>query len=121
MSVLENLRHWGSETRGVYEVWYVTWNHPATDQGFWLRYITEAPVDGAAHAELWFARFDPKRPDQTFGVHKRFPISQLQCTSDPFAITIAGSRLGHDHAVGQLTAAGHDLRWDLRWEPSSRV
>jgi hypothetical protein len=117
----DNVRHWDNDTRGVYEVWYLTWNDPATDQGFWLRYLIEAPADGAPRAELWFARFDPKRPDKTFGIHKHFPIGELASARAPFAITIAGSRLGHDHAVGQLAGSGHDVRWDLRWEPASHV
>ncbi|HEY6038613.1 MAG TPA: hypothetical protein VIV58_30230, partial [Kofleriaceae bacterium] len=29
---------------GTYEVWYLTWNHPATGQGFWLRFVLEAPM-----------------------------------------------------------------------------
>ena len=121
MTERHNVRHWTNDSRGVYEVWYMTWNHPGTDQGFWLRYITEAPVDGAPRAELWFARFDPKNPARTFGIHKRFPIDQLQSGADPFSLAIAGSRLGHDHAIGQLSGNGHDIRWDLRWDPAAQV
>jgi hypothetical protein len=29
--------------------------------------------------------------------------------------------LGHDHSVGQLAGDGHDVRWDLRWEPAARA
>jgi hypothetical protein len=121
MTERHNVRHWTNDDRGVYEVWYMTWNHAATDQGFWLRYITEAPVDGPARAELWFARFDPKRPDRTFGIHKRFPLDQLSTSADPFQLGIAGSRLGHDHAIGQLAGNGHDVTWDLRWDVASQV
>ncbi|NVB80334.1 MAG: hypothetical protein HOV81_18215 [Kofleriaceae bacterium] len=121
MTEIYNHRHWTDDKRGVYEVWYLTWNHPGTDQGFWLRYITEAPVAGEPHAELWFARFDPKRPDKTFAIHKHFPVSQLASSTQPFSLSIADSRLGHDHARGQLAGDGHDVRWDLRWDPSHEL
>ena len=122
MSEEHNHRHWAADKRGAYEVWYTTWNHPQTDQGFWLRFITEAPSQGLgshAHGELWFARFDPKRPDRTFGIHKRFPDVDAQ--TSPFALAIGGSRFAHDHSLGQLSGDGHEVRWDLRWEPSARV
>lgn len=123
----ENVRRWRPDQPGVYEVWYATWNDPRTDQGFWLRFITEAPVLGsggvppfgeAARGELWFARFDPKRPDRTFGIHKRF--ASVTSQDAPFKVTIAGSELGHDHSFGELAGNGHDIRWDLRWEPAAR-
>jgi hypothetical protein len=99
----------------------MTWNHPQTEQGFWLRYITEAPVDGPPRGELWFARFDPKNPKRTFGIHKRFPIEQLQSGTGPFSLEIANSRLGHDHAIGQLGGNGHDVAWDLRWDAGTEI
>ena len=57
-----NLRQCSPISRGTYEVWYLTWNHPGTGQGFWLRYVLEAPDHGPARGELWFARFDPRAP-----------------------------------------------------------
>jgi hypothetical protein len=49
-----------ADQRGTYEVWYLTWNDPKTDCGFWLRYIIESPNEGPTRGELWFARFDPR-------------------------------------------------------------
>ena len=119
MTERHNVRHWTDDKQGVYEVWYMTWNHPQTNQGFWLRYITEAPVDGPLRAELWFARFDPKNPAKTFGVHKRFgpPMS----SAEPFTLQVGTSRLGHDHAIGQLDGNGHSISWDLRWDAGAQV
>jgi hypothetical protein len=124
----DNVRVWAPDQQGVYEVWYATWNHPGTGQGFWLRFITEAPTLGsggvptfgeAPRGELWFARFDPNRPERTFGIHKRF--GDVASGADPFRIAIAGCELGHDHSFGELAGDGHDVRWDLRWEPAVRT
>jgi hypothetical protein len=119
----ENHRRWRATDRGVYEVWYLTWNHPATGQGFWLRHVLEAPVAGPAHAELWFARFDPARPERTFGIHRRFPLDARgdapgSAPTAPVELAIAGSSLAHDRASGELSGGGHEVRWDLRWEPA---
>lgn len=130
MTEIANHRHWAADQRGVYEVWYTTWNHPGTDQGFWLRFITEAPTPGSGGAppygeaprgELWFARFDPARPDRTFGIHKRFRADLVASSTAPFRVTIAGCELAHDHSFGELSGGGHDVRWDLRWQPAPRA
>lgn len=120
---LDNLRHWPADAKGKYEVWYTTWNHPRTGQGFWLRFITEAPLDGRGESrgELWFARFDPARPEKTFAIHKRFPWSQIASSEKPFGVEIAGRKLGHDHSFGELAGDGHEVRWDLRWVPGART
>ena len=106
MTERHNVRHWDNDKRGVYEVWYMTWNHPQTDQGFWLRYITEAPVDGPPRAELWFARFDPKNPSRTFGIHKRFAADQLTGSGIAFPrlavqCLYAGEQTGGEPEPGQ--------------------
>lgn len=125
-----NVRRWSADRAGVYEVWYTTWNHPGTGQGFWLRFITEHPEPGsggappygeALRAELWFARFDPADPARTFGIHKRYGRDLLTSAADPFGLTISGCHLAHDHSFGELSGGGHDVRWDLRWEPAART
>jgi len=126
MSEADNLRRWPAERRGVYEVWYTTWNDPATGQGFWLRFILETPSPGggvppygeAARGELWFARFDPRDPARTFGIHKRFASELVASRDAPFEISIAGRTLSNAHSTGDLAGAGHEVRWDLRWIPS---
>ena len=120
-TMADNVRRWGPQASGVYEVWYTTWNDPKTDQGFWLRFITEAPVGGVVRGELWFARFDPKDPSRTFGIHKRFRSDLLSSTDDPFSVMINGCHLGHDGTFGELAGDGHEVRWDLRWQPAQRT
>ncbi len=130
MNDQDNHRRWRAEQTGVYEVWYTTWNHPKTGQGFWLRFITEAPRPGsggsppygeAPRGELWFARFDPTRPEKTFGIHKRFRQELVTSSDDPFSVMISGCHMGHDHSFGELSGDGHDVRWDLRWVPAERT
>ena len=119
MSEQDNHRRWPDGTRGAYEVWYTTWNHPGTDQGFWLRFITEAPVEGPFRGELWFARFDPTRPERTFGLHRPFPT--VRSSEAPFLVEIGGAQIGNDHSFGQLSGDGHDIKWDLRWDPAPQT
>lgn len=103
MSEADNARR---DPKNGYEVWYLTWNDPDTGEGYWLRYVIEL-----GHAELWFARFDPRDPRKTFGVHKTLPLLP--------PLQIGDAVLAHDHARGSLTGAGHDVTWDLRWAPSA--
>src|ERR1700761_7443472 len=72
--------------------------------------------DVEPRGELWFARFDPKAPGRTFGVHRAFapPTS----TTSPFSITIDAATLAHDRATGALDGDGHAITWDLRWQPA---
>jgi hypothetical protein len=110
----DNLRLGDDARRDAYEVWYLTWNEPVTGQGFWLRYITEP-----GRGELWFARFDPARPERTFGIHKRF--APPRTCSAPFSLELGGAHLGHDRAHGSLAGGGHAVSWDLRWDPAPRA
>lgn len=119
MSEADNVRRWPVGKRGVAEVWYVTWNDPKTGQGFWLRFINKSPDQGEPFGELWFARFDPKNPSRTFGIHRRSP--DIAIGDAPFKVAIAGSEIGNAHSFGDLSGNGHDVRWDLRWEPGETM
>lgn len=127
VSEADNLRRWSARDVGVYEVWYLTWNHAATDTGYWLRHVTEVPQPGhgAARAELWFARFDGKRPERTFAFHRRFPLPALSSQSSPFSLTLDGGEhratLAHGAASGAVAGDGHRVTWDLRWRPSEHI
>ena len=115
----DNVRRWDGKSPGHYEVWYLTLNHRASGAGVWIRYTIEAPVDGAPRAELWFAHFDAKRPERTFGVHRRFAIEEMVAEADPFALSIGGSLLRHDRASGEVAGGGHRAAWDLSWTPAA--
>ncbi|HEY0253555.1 MAG TPA: tocopherol cyclase family protein [Kofleriaceae bacterium] len=104
-----------------YEVWYATWNHAATGQGFWLRFVIERDTHGHGRGEMWFARFDPHAPERTFGVHRRFAAESVRSSTAPFEIAIGNSRLSNSHAHGTFDGNGHAIAFDLRWEPAERV
>jgi hypothetical protein len=101
-----------------YEVWYATLSHRPSSTGFWIRYVLEAPSDDRPpYAEVWFARFDAREPRATFGIHRRFPITALAATDEPFAVTIDHALVRHDGMTGALEGGGHAASWDLRWRP----
>ena len=120
-SEADNVRRWDGRTPGHYEVWFLTLNHRESQTGTWIRYALDAPLDRQARAELWFAHFDARRPDRTFGIHRAFPIADLVAEADPFAVSIAGALLRHDRARGELAGAGHRTAWDLSWIPAPRT
>jgi len=115
------MRHEGGQ--GHYEVWYVTLSHLASRTGFWIRYTLEAPQagHGEPYAQLWFARFDPARPERTFGINKKVPYASLTAKTGPFGIAIDGSVADSGSMRGGFEGGGHKVSWDLRWPPSTRV
>jgi Tocopherol cyclase len=117
----DNRRRWDGRP-GHYEVWYLTLNHRPSRTGAWLRYTLEAPVGGGdAHAGLWFAHFDAREPDRTFGIHREFPVRDLVAQDSPFALALPGALMAHDRTRGALSGAGHSAAWDLAWTPSART
>ncbi|HWM84906.1 MAG TPA: hypothetical protein VNO33_03685, partial [Kofleriaceae bacterium] len=86
----DNRRRWDGRP-GHYEVWYLTLNHRPSRTGAWLRYTLEAPLGGEAHAALWFAHFDARVPERTFGIHREFPIADMVAQERPFALSLPGA------------------------------
>ena len=118
----DNQMVWGRRP-GHYEVWYATLSHRESGTGFWIRYTLESPRDGLGEpwAELWFARFDASDPAQTFGIHRRFPISALHDSDNPFSISIGDSEVRNDGMRGGLAGGGHEVRWSLSWRPAEKT
>jgi hypothetical protein len=118
-----NTQRWDGARPGHYEVWYLTCDHAASDTSYWIRYTMESPLPGHGepYACLWFARFDARRPDRTFGVHRRFPIASMVAAADPFAVTIAASTLTSASARGELAGNGHAMAWNLTWPAATAV
>lgn len=116
----DNRRRWDGKP-GHYEVWYLTLNHRPSRTGAWLRYTIEAPLDGAAHAVLWFAHFDARDPERTFALNREYPIADFVAQDRPFALSLPGALFGHDRARGALAGAGHSAAWDLTWRPAEKT
>ena len=118
-----NARRWDGALPGCYEVWYLTFNHRASQTGYWIRYTLEAPQTGHGepYAQLWFARFDARDPRRTFGINRRFPITALRAETGPFALAIGDAVLRGESMRGGLAGGGHDVRWDLRWRSARAV
>jgi len=119
----DNVRRWDGAARGHYEVWYLTVNHAPTQTGYWIRYTLEAPLSGVGepYAQLWFARFAPRDPRRSFGINRKMPAAAMTASAAPFAVHLGGNVLEHDRARGALAGAGHDVRWDLSWQPAART
>jgi hypothetical protein len=114
--------------RGHYEVWYASLTHAPTRTGFWIRYTLESPCDGqgAPYAQLWFARFDARDPERTFGLNRRYAIDELRHTASPFSLTLGPAELRDGLLRGQLAGAAdegaaHEIAWDLAFPPAARV
>jgi hypothetical protein len=120
-SAVDNIRRWDGKKRGHYEVWYLTFNHLASQTGYWIRYTLESPLEGHEdpYAQLWFAHFDARDPARTFAINRVFPIDSLRAAADPFSVAIDTAELTHGGARGQLAGAGHHARWDLSWRPAA--
>lgn len=116
----DNLRRWDGAKRGHYEVWYVTLNHRPSRTGYWIRYTMESPLEGHGdpYAQLWFAHFDADDPSRTFAINKKFPIDAMSATGQPFSIGIDEAKLRNDGARGGFSGDGHDVAWDLSWNPA---
>src|SRR5579859_6873071 len=105
----QNRMRWKRQP-GHYEVWYATFSDPATQAGFWIRYTLESPRPGHGepYAELWFARFDPRAPERTFGIHRRFPIGTLREDHGAgWRLRIDQAELEDGRMKGALEGDGH--------------
>ncbi len=111
---------WDRNKRGHYEVWYSTFNHRATATGFWIRYTLESPLGdhGEPYCQLWFAFFDARHPERNFGINRKFPVTELAVSEDPFSLEIAGAFMRHGELKGQLSGDTHEVTWDLAFKPT---
>ncbi len=115
----DNAMRWDRASPGHYEVWYLTVNHRPSETGYWIRYTLKSPTEGGEpYAQLWFAFFDARNADSTFGVNQMLPVSSLAAEASPFSVTIEDSVLTHQSASGRIAGDGHEVSWNLAWPPS---
>jgi hypothetical protein len=116
----DNRLVWTRSAEPHYEVYYITFNHRASQTGFWIRYTLESPTHEPPYIELWFAAFDARDPAKNVAVRRRLSIADLEATAAPFSVRMGDAILRHDGAVGAIRGAGHDVSWDLAWLPAER-
>ena len=109
---------WRSGKRGHYEGWFVAFNNPDEEAGYWIRYSMVAPADDAREpfAQVWFMRTDRAQEPRNRALRTTFPIQQLIATDRPFGVDIAGNRLGESGCSGSLEDAGGAVSWKLEFE-----
>jgi hypothetical protein len=141
MSEIDNRPRW-NDRPGRYEVWFLTMSHPEGRNGYWIRYTLRVPPDGPGEPRLWFARFDRQDPSRTFGINGA--PSSSDSTEPEWAfgsrvglvppgappdvrgavISLGDATFGPGEAIGSISGAGHDVRWDLTWptgQPTFRL
>lgn len=123
LSEKENALRWDGKSRGHYEVYYMTFNHIKSGRGFWIRYTMTSPVAGGDEpwAQLWVSCFDATNPDWNFAITKKFPISELSASTNPFSLRIGACSLSLGAANGSLSGDGHDVSWNLSFAPGGKV
>jgi hypothetical protein len=107
---------------GRYEVWFVTFNHRASETGFWIRHTLSAPAAGRGepYCQLWFARFDGRHPGENFALNRKLPIDALGARDEPFEVRVGEAVLREDGLRGAIAGEGHRAEWDLSWIPAAR-
>ena len=91
-----NALRWTAAARGCYEVYYLTLNDLASETGYWIRYVVQAPeiTERSAELELWFTFFDRRNPEWSFGAFERRPLATLASRAVPFRLGFNGSPAG---------------------------
>lgn len=126
-----NALRWTAAARGCYEVYYLTLNDLASETGYWIRYVVQAPeiTERSVELELWFAFFDRRNPERSFGVFERRPLATLESRAAPFRLGFGGGPVGgrrfepaelrHGLARGEVGHGGRRVRWHLEWPAES--
>ncbi|MCY3965472.1 MAG: tocopherol cyclase family protein [Acidobacteria bacterium] len=128
-----NALRWTAAARGSYEVYYLTLNDLASETGYWIRYVLQAPetTERCAELGLWFAFFDRRNPERSFGVFERRPLATLESQATPFRLGFGGgpldghnfapAELGNGLARGGIGQGGRRVRWHLEWPAESEL
>src|SRR5258708_39745598 len=83
-----NRMRWKRGQRGRYEGWYLAFNDPRGERGWWIRYSLRAPgdPDEAPHCQLWLMRTNRRARTRNRALRQTFPIEQLRATRAPFSV-----------------------------------
>ncbi|MFN2464873.1 MAG: hypothetical protein ABR598_01255 [Candidatus Dormibacteria bacterium] len=113
-----NRMRWQPGRRGHYEGWFVAFNSPEAEAGYWIRYSMVAPSENGREpvAQTWFMRTDRSVSPRNRALRTTFPIAELVPTSRPFTVDVAGNRLGENGCSGRLDDADGEVSWNLEFE-----
>ena len=113
-----NTMRWRQGRRGHYEGWFVAFNAPSEEAGYWIRYSMVAPTDPAREpfAQAWFMRTDRRAATRNRALRTTFPVNQLVATARPFSVDIAGNHLAAGGCSGTLEDAAGTVSWRLTFE-----
>ena len=109
---------WQPGRRGHYEGWFVAFNSPEEQAGYWVRYSMISPSDEGRepYAQCWFMRTDRSASPRHRAIRITFPIDQLVAKSVPFSVAVAGNQLDEEGCSGTLHDEGGEVTWNLRFE-----
>ncbi|MFN2462357.1 MAG: hypothetical protein ABR573_00455 [Candidatus Dormibacteria bacterium] len=113
-----NTMRWNGRRRGHYEGWFLAFNNPAAEAGYWVRWSLVAPTDAAREpfAQAWFMRTDSSTQPRNRATRTTFPISALDAASGPFKVTVGPSTLTGGGTSGRLEDEAGEVSWDLRFQ-----
>jgi tocopherol cyclase-like protein len=118
----DNLCRWDRRSAGHYEVWFLTLNDRAAQQGFWFRYTVESPYDSAPRATLWAAAFDRAKPESNLGLKSECGIDNFDFEGrETFALKILDGSFSSSRATGRIDRADRSIAWDLQFSPNEKT
>lgn len=118
----DNLCRWDRRSAGHYEVWFITLNHRASQQGFWFRYTVEAPLGASPRAALWAAAFDRANPELNVGLKRECDIDCFVFEGrESFNLTVPDGSFSPARARGEIEKESRRISWDLRFAPNEKT
>jgi hypothetical protein len=119
----DNRPRWDGR-RGRYEVWFLTMSRPDGRAGYWIRYAVRSPIAGPPEHRVWFARFDRDHVSRTIGLNGPPPGAGPDPVVGSLPLQWGHAGFDSGSARGNLSGAGHQVRWELRWatgRPTFRI
>jgi hypothetical protein len=120
---MPNRVRFDGRSKRFYEVWYTIFNDRRGGDGFWIRYTLLNPLDShpEAGAALWFGYTCRAEPSRSFTVKKGFAAGSFRAVRGEDFIVIGDARLEPGSFRGRFAEDGHEVEWDLRYEPSGEA
>jgi hypothetical protein len=119
----DNIIVWDGKKRGHYEVYYLKFNDTEKQIAFWIRYTFLIPKSEKFEpvAEVWAIYFDKKNPSNNSAWKETYQFHYTEIEKEKFRITIAGSTLTNDRAVGSIGQGRNSIYWDISFQPQEKT